>query len=247
MLTFQMHYGSLGNTANTQIPAINDGQMALRDGKITPNERYEIVAAYPLGDEILRARFSSPNVKAVAPSYILPVNNAATPGYNPQVADYRDNPVIAPKGEGILIEASNSAAGPTATYCGIWMQTQKRPVPQGMPFYLRGTSTTASVAFTWTDIEMTWDFDLPAGEYAVIGGVYYGATALAFQTVFQGQALRPGGLGAATIGIAPWKPQLEGGLGLWGMFDTITLPQIRVFNGAVVAVHEIVLKVIRLR
>lgn len=247
MFHLAANYGSLGNTANTDVPALDDGILSIRNSHHVPAEDLQLVAALPIGDEVLRMRIANPYLQAIAQPYIVPVQNAVVPVANYPIADYRRNPIPYRNSEEIQYQVSNSASGPTATTVLSWLRQMERPAPTGQPYMLRGTSTTAAVAYTWTSLTMTWGFNLPAGLYSVIGGVYYATNALAFQITFDGMYYRPGGLGYAVEGINGWGEMLVGGMGEWGQFNTISLPRIRVLNASTDATHVIYLNCVRLR
>lgn len=240
------HYGSIGNTANTGINAITDVTLSIRNNHITPGRPMMLRAALGFGAELLRVRNNSARVRAVSPNYLPQTLHAAALPVDVPVVDMMNNPFRIDAAEELIWEVSNDAVGPTDTYVLNWLYETMQPAPQGEIFTIRGTSTTASVANAWTAITMSWDFQLPAGRYAIVGGQYYAATGLAFRTVIDGQVLRPGGVANVQESARTWDKQLNGGLGLWGIFDTVTLPNIEVLNGGAVAVHTIYLQVVRL-
>ena len=240
------NYGSLA-AGPSQVPAIATEQIFARNA--TPNYLmpYDMQAfgLYALGGLLLRVQVQNPFLRIIQAPYINPINGTAANRIFEQVQDLRDYPIPYKSTEEIVYSATNSGAGPTDTTVFTWLRQTHVPAPRGTYYTLRLTSTTASVASAWTDITTTNDFNLPAGKYAVIGGVYYGATALAFRCIFDGGFFRPGGLGFATEGLTPTPLQINGNSGLWGYFDLNTIPRIQVFNGAVVAVHTIYLQCVK--
>lgn len=240
------NYGSIAGSANTDLPAITDGILSIRNSHYTPSNNMNLYAAVALGDLLLRARNYSAHVRRYAPNYLQYVINGAAFGEDTPVVDMMSFPFVLPGAEEIIWQVSNSGAGPTATYLFSWIAPSFTPAPSGEIYGMYGTSTTASVANTWTTISMNWDFQLPQGTYAIVGGAYYGTTALAFRTIVDGQFWRPGGLGNAVEGQRLWRKQRMGGMGLWGTFNTVTLPRIEVLNGGAVSVHTVYLDVIRI-
>lgn len=247
MFHFAANYESADNTANLDLNALDDGILSIRNNHHVPSEPLELRAALGLGDELLRARLNSPRVRAMSPIYLLPILNAAVPNTDVQIADFRNNPIRMSAAEEIIWEVTNSGAGPTATFVLSWLFSSFRPAPTGEVFIVRGTSTTAAVAATWTNVTVTWDFQLPAGVYSVIGAAYYATNAIGFQVQFDGQYYRPGALGFATEGHSVWRGQLNGGLGEWGQFDTVSLPRVRVLNGSTDNAHTFYLQIVRIR
>lgn len=63
---------------------------------------------------------------------------------------------------------------------------------------IRATSSTACVAYTWTNMTLTFDNQLPAGSYAVVGMSARSATCIAARLAFPETGARPGVLGGVT-------------------------------------------------
>lgn len=247
MFHLAANFGSLADTANTQVNALSDDVLGMRSSLHVPFESLENFATLASGALLLRARDATPSVAQLMNSYLNPLNPNAAIQLDQLVQEAFDVPIIRRPNEGIVYQITNSGAGPTATYVFQWLRKNFVPAPTGQCFTMRGTSTTASVANAWTTIDMTWEPSLVEGLYAVIGGVYHAATALAFSCIFDNQFYRPGGLGIVTEGTTPWRRQRRGGLGLWGTFGVQSYPRIRVLNGAAVSAHTIYLDVVRLR
>lgn len=246
MFHLAANFVALANTANTEVPALQDDVLQIRSNRHTPYENMYLVAAYTGAVTLLRTRINSPNTRKVAPSMIVPVNAALLPPTNPNVADYRNNPFLFKRDEGIVYESTDSAAGPNNHYIVSWLSTGLEQAPAGDVYTVRGTSTTAAVASTWTTVTVTWDQDLTEGLYAVIGGMYIATNAVAFQLIFEQQTYRPGGLGGASAGIRPPAWQLYGGLGKWGQFRSLNPPGVRVLNDGTDNSHTFFLNVVRI-
>lgn len=247
MFHLAANYGSLDNTANQQISALNDGILSIRNNVHVPPYDLQAVGVLGLGAQLTNVRIANPYLQAITQPYVLPLQKAALPVVNNPIADYRKRPIIYRGSEGIVYQVTNGVAGPTKTTVLTWLKATEQPAPTGQPYAIQGTSTTAAVANTWTPISVTWNFNLPAGIYSVIGGVYYATNAIAFQVTFPNMYYRPGGLGYAADGNVMWEPQWNGGLGEWGQFDTISLPMLSVLNNSTDAAHTFYLNCIRLR
>lgn len=245
MFHIAANFVALGNTANTEVPALQDDVLQIRNSRHIPTQDLQMVMAYSSAVTLLRTRLQTPTVQKIALPFIVPVGVALLPPTDPNFADYRDTPFMLRQDEGIVWQSTDSAAGPNNHYILSWLTPGLRPAPKGNIFTLRGTSTTAAVASTWTTIATTWDSELPAGWYSVIGGMYHATNALAFSLIFENQYWRPGGLGGASAGIRPPLPQLKGGMGEWGRFRSLTPPTIRVLNDSTDNAHTIYLDVVR--
>lgn len=238
---------SMANTANTDVPALEDSIMQIQNGHHVPPQDMGLLFAFVTGVALTRARINSPKIRQVAPSYINPVNSAILPITLPAIADMRQTPFIMRGQEEIVWEATSTDAGPNNTYVISALQQNFAPAPTGDTYTIRATSTTAAVASAWTQVALTFETQLPTGVYAVIGGQYNATNAIAFQMVFDNQFYRPGGIGKATNVLQPWRGQRMGGLGKWGEFNTVTLPRILVLNNSTDNAHEFLLDIVRVR
>jgi hypothetical protein len=236
---------SVAALTNTDITALNDDVLTISNTHFLPQQDLPIIFAAATGLLLDRARLVSPTNRLITLPHIVPVMLGDTIPTPPAVADYRANPFRLRGLEEFALEATTTAAGPSQVTGLIALQPSYEPMPAGNVFTLRGTSTTAAVAVTWTTIAMTWADILPEGVYAIVGGYYVAATPLAFRLIVEGQIWRPGGIGVALSTGLLWNPQLKGGLGVWGRFKPTAMPQVQVLNTAAVAVHTIYLDIMR--
>ena len=247
MFHLATNFGSLANTANTAINALNDDVLNINNNNHVPDTPLQCYAEFGLGDELLRARDVTPSIAQLMNSYI-PVHNEAQAAALDWPSWIADNPKRRKPSEGIAYQVSNSGAGPTDTYVFQWLYESFTPAPSGQIYTMRGTSAVAAVANTWTTLStVTWEPSLPEGLYAVVGGAVTGTQDIAFSLIFPGQRWRPGGLAGATEGNPTWQRQRYGGLGLWGTFSLLAFPIPRILCGTTTNAHTIYLDVVRLR
>lgn len=239
------YYGSIAAVANTNCPAIVDDVLTIQNAHFMLTQPRDLLFAYAGSPLLDRARINSPTFRAFSPSFIWPINLDDSIPANPGVADYRDNPLRIPPLEEIAVEVTNTAAGPSDTFALLGLQSVYEPVPRGNIYTLRGTSTTATVADVWTTAVFAWADTLPDGNYVVVGGMQYSATAVAFRLIFDNQIDRPGCIASVLATGDQWPPQGKGGLGVWGHFRPCAMPQVQLLNTAAVAVHTILLDIMR--
>lgn len=218
-------------TANTQIAAVADQIISRRNSNFFPTERFNMPFAYVGGDEVLRARLVTPEFRQFSSPYIRPVEPSDTPGDDPNVEDLRMNPIEIPVNEELELQHTASAAL-QAVVGLVGLQPRVEPLPPGRIYTMRGTATTTLVAGAWTTLTVTWEDSLPRGTYAIVGGVAFGVSPIAFRFILDNQVLRPGGLGITTETNRTHKMFLNGGLGVWGRFDNEAFPDIEVFAAA---------------
>ena len=246
MFHLAANFVAIANVANTEVPALQDDVLPIKSGRHTPSQNLNLVMAYSSAVTLLRTRLNTPYARRITPSFIVPIGITLLPPTDPNFADYRDGPFLCRRDEGILYESTDSAAGPNNHYIISWLTPGLEQIPAGPIWTLRGSSTTAAVASTWTSVTVTWDADISEGIYAVVGGAYFATNAVAFQCIFENQYFRPGGLGGASAGIRPPWPQLKGGLGVWGRFRSLNPPLMRVLNDGADNAHVFHLDVVRM-
>lgn len=239
---------TLSTTANTDIPAVNDDIMAISNTHFLPQQDYDLVAAYAQSATLNRARIVSPTNRQVTLPFIRPSSAASSPPTDPNVADYRSNPFRIQGLEELAVEAtSDIAMGNETFHALVFLQDQFQPVPKGNIFTLRGTSTTATVANTWTTLTVTWADLLPDGDYVCCGMELVGATEIAGRIIFENQVLRPGSVAQTTVGGRSHDMFRKGGLGSWGRFKSTRMPIIQAMNSAAVSTHTVFLDFVRIR
>ena len=241
------HYGSLAATADTLIPALADPGWRRDNNAYIANGDWQIRYIAGLGDLLLRVKFETPRTQMMGPIYSGPVFNAATFAQGWRPADYSMAPILWRSAEKLELKATNSAAGPTDTKGIVLAYRQFRPAPQGERYLIRGTDSTTVTADAWSDLDVTWDTNLPAGQYAVIGGWVEGATCVAWGLVFADQVEKPGAFGVSGPEVQPWHGQVDGSLGLLGVFDTNTYPTVQTLCNAADTSATIYLVITRIR
>lgn len=239
--------GSVGTTANTQVPALGDQIITIQNNRFLFQRAVKLFAAYAASTTISRARFVSPSLRQIANPQIRPITRAVGGITDPNIMDLRDIPLTIPGLEEFGMEATTALAMGSETVTGlIWAGNSIVPAPPGEVITVRFTGTTAATANTWTDITMTADDSLSQGEYAIVGGDWVSATAIAFRLILDQQVERPGGLGVASIDRRGPMLNYAGYFGTWGRFRTTALPRFQLLAGAADASHECYLQIVKL-
>lgn len=235
---------ALGTTANTDITALTDDIMLIQNNHFVPSKDMKIMAAYASSATLSRTRLNSPRIRQFAQSYIRPINVATLPAANPNIAFYFDAPIIIKAQEELQVEATSGIAMGTERFlCLLWLMDATLPgpipAPQSDVYTIRITSTTAAVANSWTTISASYETQLPQGTYAVTNIEYQATNAMAIRAIFDGQFYRPGSLGTQALAnrTSTWLSMSQ--MGVWGQFNTVTLPRLQVLNNSTDASHEI--------
>ncbi len=238
-------FESITNVADVDIqPLVDDIVQIQNNHFIFPRDVFLWFAW--LGSVTLnRGRLNSPSIRQIAPRFVRPVELALLPPQDPNVEWLGDRPFRVRGQEEFILEVTGANAMAENFHSVMGLMERFEPAPQGDPYILRGTGTTTAVANVWTTATITWDTALPVGRYAVIGCELFSATGIGFRLIFDDQVWRPGGLSQATLGLRSFKQQLDGALGVWGVFNTISLPRVQVFCNAADTVQTVFMKVVR--
>lgn len=206
--------------------------------------KMQLLAAVGMGATITRLQLLSPTLRQVNTPNIRPLIPDLQPLSNSRVMWYRDRPLMLPALEEIqpvVLDTAIEVA--TALF---WVADSILPIPSGPIMKIRGTSTTAAVANTWTLLTYTLDVALPAGMYALVGSECISTTGIAHRWQIPGQLLRPGSMSHQAItdiqdpNLAEWK------IGAYGNFVQTALPQPEVLCTAADAAHEIYMDIVPL-
>lgn len=238
---------AIGTTADTDLDAIVDDVVTRVSDHFQLQNPMGLLFAFANSATLTRGRVVTPNFRQIARPYIRPIEAAAAPGDDPNIADYSMNPLVIPALEEIQIELTSGIAMGTEQAFGLLgVQSQFDPTPRGDIFTLRGVSTTASVANVWSSLTTTWTDTLPNGTYAVVGGSGFAATAIAFRVIFEEQRWRPGFVASNSAGQRTAKIFRKGRLGVWGRFNNTAMPIVQTLNSAAVSTHEYYLDLIKI-
>jgi hypothetical protein len=226
------------NDNNVDVPAVADTIFTVRNNHFILTEQYNLLYAFAHGASILRARFNTPTLNAIARYQIWPVERSATIPDDPRGLDLRDMPLAIPLNEEIAVEESgNLGAATEREAVFIWLGTPdwSRNLPRNQyTLAVRFTATIAVNANAWSaDVPITFTENLRGGFYDVLGAWVVGSSDLAFRFVFPraqfaGQRqLRPGGLCQDSVGNTDWMG--NDALGYWGSFHSFEAPTLSVF------------------
>lgn len=239
-------FEDIATAVENDLTPVVDGIFTISNGHFLPQVNWNLVMAGYFAATATRARLRTPTFRQITTPFIRPIEGTISPGNDPNVADYRNNPLLLRGLEEIEFLATQTA-GANANVFGIACIT-KAPLmqmPQGDVYTLRGTSVGPAVANVWTQIAMTWQDTLPQGQYAVVGGWFQSAAPVAFRLIFEEQVDRPGGLGAISLESRAAAMFRMGGLGIWGRFQSNRMPNVEVLCNAADAAFEVYLDIVR--
>jgi hypothetical protein len=227
---------------------VSEEIIVIQNGHLFPNNDVWLLAAASMGVSITRSALKSPKLNQITPQYIRPFIGAVLPGNNPNVAWWFQNPFRLNAQEEIANVISNNLATGTERQTTIALLSDTPnvdPVPMGDFFTSRFTSTSTATANAWTTIPITFEQQIPVGNYDVWQAEVTSANIQAFRFVFDNQYYRPGWLGTAALGNRQPDQFYQGVLGKWGRFRTVSLPRLQVLCNAADASFEGYLRYIK--
>lgn len=236
--TFAFRSTTITNAGNVDVPALQDDIVFIQNGHFIFQSPLRITKAAAMSLTLARARITSPTIRQIAPNYIRPVMLATLPFTDPNVDRLMVAPLLLPALEEIAVESTITAAGPETHHVILWASDHTDPIPPGPVYRLRWTSTTAAVAGVWTTILPTFEQQLIAREYTVIGSEHFSTNGIAHRLIMDNQYMRPGAL-SAQLGTARVDFDCYNyTLGAMGRFKTTNQPRIQVLCNAADATHE---------
>lgn len=217
------------------VPVISDVLIRTSVNVIQLSDDWQILAARLGGVGLTRWRLSSAQARIKGYPNLDPLSAVALGGDFPSVANLKDEPIQLFNGENVTLQATN--VGAQTTIGCLFMSRDNLNFNQP-PMGLRWVSFTApgtGTLNTWSSpINVVLDDDLDAGRYAVYGLRFYEATTYFARLIFKDQVERPGCIANQTKTQKPMD-MILGGLGLHGVFQSITPPFIEVVCNAAAA------------
>jgi uncharacterized protein YejL (UPF0352 family) len=237
---------SLGNTADTDVPAISDDILTILNNHFVLRRPLDLIAAASMNTNLDRAKIASPSMRQIASPFIRSVIGALVPGSNPNMWLLNDNPFRIPALEEIQVQATSTVAGPQQHTTVVWLRDTHDPIPFGNVIPLRFTSTTAAAANAWSTVPITFSDTLPSGRFAVALSEVVSANAIAHRWIFSGQEYRPGFLSFTSAQNRHPYAIAKGQFGSLGTFRSVDLPRLQVLCNGADAAHTGWLHVVRI-
>lgn len=237
---------SLAAVTNNDTAALTDGLLTIQNSHFLPPADVSINYAWAGGTTLARARFNSPKLRQIQPTYIRPISLLATPASNDNIMVLNQGQLNVRGLEELSAEITTTGAGPARATVVFGMMGNYVPPPMGDIYNFRATGATTAVANAWTQCPLTFEQAPPVGTYAVIGCEGIGATMIAFRLTFDGQFYRPGFIGMTPNSSRQLYATYYGKFGIWGYFRTTNLPRMEILCGAADTAQEFYLEVVRI-
>jgi len=231
-------YSSLAQAAAyAQVNAVADGGLTRNAANqyVMPRNM-RVLAAHGQGVTTSRLQIQAPSLRNLAYPEIYPIQQAArTAIANLQnVQTYGDNGPRVLMNEAVGIYGSENNTGASPTNAALWLSDRFEPIPPGPIFTLVATSTITLIDTAWTLGTLSFETQLAAGDYTVVGLEAITDNANYARLVFPGQVnYRPGVPVNDTYGRATHRdPFRIGRMGTFGTFSFNNPPQVEVFGAA---------------
>jgi len=232
------YYTSIANTAaDQQIQALTDPLLQIRDNAfITPSQMPRVILAHFFGTNLTVAKFKPASYRNLGDYWVEPfanaVGGAATTTPYLDLTDYPDTgaPLVLSALEELPAYGQQGSGGSQDAYAFALFSDGKPTKREGRFFTVRATGTTTLTAKSFTLCSLTMDTGLPSGRYNLVGARVKSTGILAFRFAMPEVLNRPGGLGSQNdLSFTP-RGQRNGGWGIWGSFDHLTIPQVDVLS-----------------
>lgn len=237
------------SASEEELLALTDQTMPITNNHFLLPKPLNLLYAAAIGATISVAKLESPSLRYPAPPYLDALIASVDLPSDPNINDYRTNPLRIPMQEELVVKASNSdgAATKRATVV-LFLEDQPTPVPQGgQVFTVRATGAIAGVAYSWQSGNLTFGSQLPQGRYAIVGMQAQGATLLAARLIFpDGPTFRPGVLGITAIGNRQPFAGRKGAGGMLGSFLNTVPPLLEVLCRTTDATQEVYFDLVKI-
>jgi len=225
----------------TDLTPVTDTILPIFNGHFFPQDQPQLLFAAAMATSISRARIQTPTLNQITNPFIRGVMGGLVPTSPAQIANYGNNPLPLKAREEIISFGTQTGVGSLRTTVLLGLLFSQNPIAVGNQYTIRGTSTTAAVANVWTTLAITFQNQLPQGNYAVTGLQHQSANGQAARIIFLGGYYRPGSMSLAALTDYGHPLFRMGALGQWGTFRDNIMPNIEVLCNAADAAHEIYL------
>ena len=231
-------YSSLAqNAAYAQVAGVADGALTRNSSNnyIAPTN-LTILAAHAQGVTTSRCQIQAPSLRQIAYPEIYPIVQSIRTAI-PDNAGYRIYKERGPRllqNESFGVYASENNTGASPTNAALWIADRFQPARPGPCITLVATTTITLVDTAWALGTLTFETQLAAGEYEVIGASMIMDNSNYFRLVYPGGTnWRPGAPVFDVYGDKDWLDSFRvGNFGSWGTFVFNNPPQVEVFGAA---------------
>lgn len=230
--TLAYHSSAAGvNAALAQLNALADPMVQPQNNNVVVPGQIgampplnKLVGYLAVGATLTGAQLQSPSLRQLFFPDIRPIDVGAEPTSPSKYIDLYGDPITLAVGEQLEALITNTASDEESLL--IWLDDGQTPTLNGEIQTVKATATTTLTADAWSNCTITMSQTLPAGQYAVVGMRYEGATGIAARILFPGQYWRPGVPASVAKSGLDHRRFRNGNLGVFGQFSTTVLPSV---------------------
>jgi hypothetical protein len=186
-----------------------------------------VLWAYVQGPNLTRARIDAPSLRAFTPPRLPYLRRSTVTGNEPALNDFAHLGLILRGAEEIAVQTSNDlGSGNQNHYAVLCVGPTLSPPSRGPDFWVRATGNTTLVAHQWTNVPLTLESQLPAGNYRIVRFIARSANGVAARVITPGSIWRHGVICINAEGQSPHRHFVDGRYGDFGTFSTVALPSV---------------------
>jgi hypothetical protein len=230
----------LNQVADAIIPASNNGFL------IPPTYKY-VLGVATVGASIVRAQLGSASFRDYGNMDLEPVNVGTVFESPVRHQWWLDNPLPINGPVELDAYAAQGGAGAEFDYAFAWLWDGQITKPKSRPLQVHGTASATLVAKNWGKLAITLDNPLDQGTYALVGGRFKSATALAWRVIpTGGDPSRAGGLAVQAVDGMELPYFRNGGMGTLTTFTNYNVPSFEIFAVSADTSEECILDLVPL-
>lgn len=228
-MAFSLHLftaSQASTTAMTNIAAAADPVASVNGNFLYVPVLNNLIGAYSLGADNVRAQLQSPTLLANVPYDITPVDQNALPSTPLPILLHPADPIKLTTDEPLSALVSQNGTAQVGVY--VFLADGALAKVSGEIFRVRATVSTGTTADAWVNAAMTLTNQLAEGNYNLVGCRAECVNAKAVRFVFPGgtNATRPGCPVSTSVTKPGERLFRNGELGVWGTFSNRVLPTV---------------------
>lgn len=205
-----------------------------------------LLAAWCGGVNMTSARINSPYFRRLFLPYLYPLNNTDVIANDTNLVDLRDHSMTLPALEGVEVDTSNGAGANRHTVGMFIADGPPQQVSGSEVYTVKCTAAITCVAYTYVSGSIVFGQSLPQGQYGIVGALVQSATGIFARFLLPGQSWRPGVVVQAAVTNRPPFQGRKAPMGLMGIFQSTSLPQIEIFASAADVAQTIFLDLVKM-
>jgi hypothetical protein len=235
-----------GANVEVDVAALNDSCLTIANGHFLPQRASQVAFWGGCSTTMTKARLSTPTLAVITTPFLRDLNVGTTMGVPMRFSDTSQDRIQLAAMEEIQWLHTATSAGAEIKRGLLGLMIEDRPQPAGSMFTIRGTAVGPLVAEVWSNVgTVTWTNQLPNGQYAIVGGSFFSAGAIAGRFILENWPWRPGCFATQGLGNMTDRLFRAGNLGTWGFFRNTAMPIVEMLAISADAVMEITMDIIK--